>query len=145
MAKCTRPNSRQRDRCHGLLNTPTAGGTRLCLFGLMPWRISESIAGGGIVGKLRVPIRRLQSPDFGTPQLLGVLSHHTDGLDCRSLEFGRVTGHNLPRSVFPHPDIRETKCSAEGGAFLVFACGGHVTCGNRKVLAIHPHVEGGIG
>ena len=56
-----------------------------------------------------------------------------------------MTGHNLPRSVFPHPDIRETKCSAEGGAFLVFACGGHVTCRNRKVLAIHPHVEGGIG
>ena len=53
------------------------------------------------------------------------------------IEFGLVARHNFPLSVFPHPDIREAKFSAERLAFFVFACLMVVPIANREVLAVH--------
>ncbi len=64
-----------------------------------------------------------------------------------SFEFGRVPPHNLPLAfsvdiLFPHPDIREAKFSAERLAIFVFACLKVIPIHNREVLAVHSHFVG---
>ena len=58
------------------------------------------------------------------------------------LEFGLVAPYTLPLAfsvdiLFPHPDIREAKFSAERLAFFVFACLMVIPIANREVLAVH--------
>ena len=65
----------------------------------------------------------------------------------RLFEFGRVPRHNLPLAfsgshLFPHPDIREAKFSAERLAIFVFACLMVIPIANREVLAVHAQVKG---
>ena len=53
-----------------------------------------------------------------------------------------VPCHNLPLAAFPHPDIREAAFPAKRLAVFVLAYGMVITIRDRKVLAVHSHVEG---
>ena len=56
-----------------------------------------------------------------------------------------MTGHNLPRSVFPYPDIRESPFVA--GRFIVFVLAFEMisTRRYRKIIIVHPYLEAGNG
>ncbi len=57
----------------------------------------------------------------------------------------RVRRHNFPLSVFPHPDICPSPCFSERFAVFVLACDIIIPIRDRKVLAVHAYIEGGIG
>ena len=57
-------------------------------------------------------------------------------------EWRRVSPHNLPLAVFPHPDICEANFSAKGLTIFVCPCLMVIPITNREVLAIHAQVKG---
>ena len=63
----------------------------------------------------------------------------------RLFEFGRVPCHNFPLTVFPYPDSCPSPCCSERFAVFVFARDIIIPICNRKVLAVHAYIEGGIG
>ena len=60
----------------------------------------------------------------------------------RLFEVRQVPRHNLPCAVLPDPDIREAASPAKRLAVFVLAYGMVITIRDRKVLAVHSHVEG---
>ena len=60
----------------------------------------------------------------------------------RLFEVRQVPRHNLPCAVLPDPDIREAAFPAKRLAVFVLAYGMVITIRDRKVLAVHLHVEG---
>ena len=60
----------------------------------------------------------------------------------RLFEVRQVPRHNLPCSVLPDPYIREAAFPAKRLAVFVLAYGMVITIRDRKVLAVHLHVEG---